>query len=79
MVASHFSMKHHILHTLCAFVAGATASTKRQASDLRKGYDFVIAGGGTSGLTVADRLSEALPSSKLLLLFTDVFSFSPAS
>ena len=37
---------------------------KRQASELRDGgYDFVIAGGGTSGLTVADRLSEAFPNS----------------
>lgn len=26
--------------------------------DLRSSYDFVIIGGGTSGLTVADRLTE---------------------
>ena len=32
-------------------------------SQLLDSYDFVIAGGGTSGLTVADRLTEAFPGS----------------
>jgi hypothetical protein len=27
-------------------------------SDLKAGYDYVVIGGGTSGLTVADRLTE---------------------
>ncbi len=35
------------------------AAFKRQVSELRDSYDFVIAGGGTTGLTVADRLTEA--------------------
>ncbi len=39
------------------------ANVKRQVSQLRTSYDFVIAGGGTSGLTVADRLTEAFPGS----------------
>jgi len=44
-----------------------SAKIKRQISHLRTGgYDFIIAGGGTSGLTVADRLSEAFPQSKVL-------------
>ena len=34
---------------------------KRQVEELRDSYDFVVVGGGTSGLTVADRLSEAFP------------------
>lgn len=37
---------------------------KRQDSQLRDEYDFVVVGGGTSGLTVADRLTEAFPESK---------------
>jgi len=50
-----------------AVVASATAvpsaNLKRQVSQLRSSYDFVIVGGGTSGLTVANRLTAALPSS----------------
>jgi len=37
---------------------------RRQAGELRAEYDFVIIGGGTAGLTVADRLSAALPHRK---------------
>jgi ribulose 1,5-bisphosphate synthetase/thiazole synthase len=40
-----------------------TGNVKRQASQLLDSYDFVIAGGGTSGLTVADRLTAAFPDS----------------
>jgi hypothetical protein len=56
---------------LLAYLADAVPHTqpaeiKRQISNLRTGgYDFIIAGGGTSGLTVTDRLSEAFPQSKL--------------
>jgi len=27
--------------------------------DLKRSYDYVVAGGGTSGLTIGDRLSES--------------------
>ncbi|KLU86928.1 hypothetical protein MAPG_05935 [Magnaporthiopsis poae ATCC 64411] len=37
---------------------------KRDAAELRQTYDFVILGGGTAGLTVADRLTEAFPDRK---------------
>ena len=43
--------------------ASANANVKRQVSQLRDKYDFVVVGGGTTGLTVADRLSEAFPAS----------------
>jgi hypothetical protein len=42
----------------------AIGTIKRQVSQLRDQYDFIIAGGGTSGLTVADRLTDAFPNSK---------------
>lgn len=34
------------------------ASIKTRAADLKTTYDYIIVGGGTSGLTVADRLTE---------------------
>jgi hypothetical protein len=51
-----------LLH-LTSATSHATGNVKRQASQLLGSYDFVIAGGGTSGLTVADRLTEAFPDS----------------
>lgn len=40
----------------------SAAVIKRHAADLDRIYDFVIAGGGTAGLTIADRVSAAFPN-----------------
>ena len=37
-------------------------------ADLLSSYDFVIIGGGTSGLTVADRLTENVASQLIFSL-----------
>ncbi len=39
-------------------------SLKRRVSQLKDSYDFIVAGGGTSGLTVADRLAKLFPHSR---------------
>ena len=50
---------------MAALLAVATkAATLTHANQLREGgYDFLVAGGGTAGLTVGDRLTEAFPDS----------------
>jgi len=47
---------------ISTLVVSSFAATLSLVSQLREGgYDFIIAGGGTAGLTVGDRLSEAFP------------------
>ncbi|WYZ41952.1 hypothetical protein EsH8_V_000847 [Colletotrichum jinshuiense] len=41
---------------------------KRQVTELRQEYDFVVVGGGTSGLTIADRVSAAFPEKTVLVI-----------
>ncbi|KAK1764936.1 hypothetical protein QBC33DRAFT_612669 [Phialemonium atrogriseum] len=56
------------LPSLLGSVALATDKVKRQATELRDSYDFIVAGGGTAGLTVANRLSEAFPDKTVLVV-----------
>lgn len=53
-----------ITAALVSLASAAPSRVKTQHTELRDEYDFVIAGGGTAGLTVADRLTEAFPDSK---------------
>ncbi|KAK4158752.1 GMC oxidoreductase [Cladorrhinum sp. PSN259] len=44
------------------------ASLKRHVSQLHDSFDFIIVGGGISGLTVANRLSAAFPTKSVLVV-----------
>ena len=46
-----------LLAVLAAALPQGPTIIKRQ-EDLKQSYDYIIAGGGTAGLTVADRLTE---------------------
>ncbi|KAM0270672.1 hypothetical protein ACHAQH_009327 [Verticillium albo-atrum] len=55
------------LAVLAACVTGAP-QTKRSGCAGVATYDYIVVGGGTAGVAVAARLSEGLPSSKILLI-----------
>lgn len=62
-----------LIVSLIGLVEASGYAVKRQVSQLRESYDFVIAGGGTSGLTVADRLTGAFPNSLLLMTRISIY------
>ncbi|KAL1856302.1 hypothetical protein Daus18300_010787 [Diaporthe australafricana] len=51
-----------------AFPGRAQSFARRQVTELRDEYDLVIIGGGTSGLTVAHRVSSAFPQKTVLVI-----------
>ncbi|KAF1972084.1 choline dehydrogenase [Bimuria novae-zelandiae CBS 107.79] len=54
-----FFLGADLLSTINAFhTLGRRAEVKYSTSELLESYDYVVVGGGTSGLTVANRLSE---------------------
>ncbi|KAH4010626.1 hypothetical protein HBI56_197920 [Parastagonospora nodorum] len=62
----------HLFPLICLAVALGHATPnavpKRKTSQILNKYDFIIAGGGTAGLTVADRLSAAFPNKTVLVV-----------
>ncbi|KAK6822013.1 hypothetical protein PG987_014838 [Apiospora arundinis] len=57
-----------IVFTLLLQPFAASHRVKVEQTELRKEYDFIIAGGGTAGLTVADRLTAAFPNRNVLVV-----------
>jgi hypothetical protein len=49
------------------------ATVKLSISDIADSYDYIVIGGGTSGLTVADRLTEDSNSKICLSLKVGLF------
>ncbi|KAH7371386.1 GMC oxidoreductase-like protein [Pyrenochaeta sp. MPI-SDFR-AT-0127] len=73
-------MLHNIIHlSLLATLVNALpdVSAKLQASQLRENYDFIVAGGGTTGLTIADRLTEAFPKKTVLVVEYGEIQYAP--
>ncbi|RYP73110.1 hypothetical protein DL770_007834 [Monosporascus sp. CRB-9-2] len=66
--------------TLAGVALGSPSfNVKRQITDLRESYDFIIAGAGTTGLTVADRLSAAFPDRTVLVVEYGDFDETPGT
>ncbi|KAM7190438.1 GMC oxidoreductase [Naviculisporaceae sp. PSN 640] len=69
-----------VLQAVCASSlvhAQPQRHVRRQIADLRESYDFIIAGGGTTGLTVADRLTEAFPTKTVLVIEYGDIQYAP--
>lgn len=67
-MASTQSLGFYFLLFSSFTLATQFAHIKRHVSELSSRYDYIIAGGGTSGLTVADRLTAAFPTRTVLVV-----------
>ncbi|PKS11018.1 hypothetical protein jhhlp_002777 [Lomentospora prolificans] len=63
-----FSIGACVLGVVEALPRRVSDFSKRQVTQLRDEYDFVIIGAGTAGLTVADRVSAAFPHRTVLVI-----------
>jgi choline dehydrogenase len=59
-----FAVGASIFGVVKALPSRAEVLAKRQVTELRREYDFIIVGGGTTGLTVAHRVADAFPESE---------------
>lgn len=69
-------MKLHLWASLAYIVAGRPTVVDRDT--LLPCYDFIVIGGGTSGLTVADRLTEDSITSVLVVEYGPLDNYEPA-
>lgn len=63
-----FAVGASIFGVVKALPSRAEALSKRQVTELRREYDFIIVGGGTTGLTVAHRVADAFPERSVLVI-----------
>lgn len=64
-LAKAFAIGASMISSVEALPSRAQSFARRQVTELRDEYDFIIVGGGTAGLTAAHRVSAALPKSGL--------------
>ena len=70
---------HQILLLASLAVVARAQRHPLSPQDLRPEYDFVVVGGGTSGLTIADRLSERLVNKTVLVIEFGKSEYAPGT